>query len=154
MDESKSDIELMKSRAELARLAYGEQIIRCINRDPEEMEGFLMLDGNVHMARWWRAFAVAKREGHPDFIRGLVTYLISNYLGEPDRQKQKILVEQIKRKEIHFENITCEILSGTRLRWRHIFMLVGKEFNPTREREFVRDIFLRLTKEEESIKNS
>lgn len=153
MDESKSDIELLKSRAELARLAYGEQIIRCTNRDPEEMEGFLMLDGNEEMARWWRAFAIAKREGHPEFIRGLVTYMISNYLGDSDRQKQRILVQQIRLGKMRFDNLTCEILSGTRLRWRHVFLLVGKEFNPTRERELVKQIYVRLKSEEESVKN-
>ncbi|MBI1729899.1 hypothetical protein HY229_03790 [Candidatus Acetothermia bacterium] len=154
MDESKSDIELLKSRAELARLAYGEQIIRCTNREPEEMEGFLMLDGNEEMGRWWRAFAIAKREGHPDFIRGLVTYMISNYLGDSDRLKQKILVQQIRLGKVRFDNLTCEILSGTRLRWRHVFLLVGKEFNPTRERELVKQIYIRLRSAEESVKNS
>jgi hypothetical protein len=117
------------------------------------MEGFLMLDGNEEMARWWRAFAIAKREGHPEFIRGLVTYMISNYLGDSDRQKQRILVQQIRLGKMRFDNLTCEILSGTRLRWRHVFLLVGKEFNPTRERELVKQIYVRLKSEEESVKN-
>ena len=130
MDESRSDVELLKARAELARLAYGEQIIRCTNREPEDMEGFLMLDGEVEMARWWRAFAVAKREGHADYIRGLVAYLISNHVGDHDRKKQKQLISQIRSGEVKFEDLTTEILMGTKLRWRHIFVLVGKEFNP------------------------
>lgn len=144
-----SDIELLKARAELGRLAYGEQIIRCTNREPEEMEGFLILDGEIDKARWWRAFAVAKREGHPDYIRGLVTYLMSNFVDEVDKPKQKLLIQQIKQGEIQFEDLTIEILRGTRLRWRHIFRLVGREFNPTREREFVKDIYLRMREEEE-----
>lgn len=148
-ESSMSDFELLKARAELARLAYGEQIIRCTNREPEEMEGFLMLDGEIEKARWWRAFAVAKREGHADYIRGLVTYVMSNFVDEVDKKKQKLLVDQIKRGEVKFEDLTIEILRGTRLRWRHIFLLVGKEFNPTREREFVKDIYMRMRAEEE-----
>lgn len=152
--DDRSDIELLKARAELARLAYGEQIIRCTNREPEDMEGFLVLDGNVEMGRWWRSFAVAKREGHADYIRGLVTYLISNHVGDADKKKQRNLIKQIRAGEVKFEDLTSEMLMGTKLRWRHIFVLVGKEFNPTREREFVKSIYLRLEEQEESIKNS
>ena len=154
MDESRSDVELLKARAELARLAYGEQIIRCTNREPEDMEGFLVLDGEVEMARWWRSFAVAKREGHANYVRGLVTYLISNHVGDVDKKKQKNLIKQIRSGEVRFEDLTAEMLMGTKLRWRHIFILVGKEFNPPREREFVKSIYLRLTAQEESVHNS
>ncbi len=139
----------LRSRIELARLAYGEQIIQCTNRDPEEVEGLLMLDGEVEKARWWRAFAVAKREGHSDYIRGLLAYMISHHLGELDRQKQRDLMKRIERGEVHLKDLTLEQLAGTRLRWKHIFQLVGKELNPTREKEFVKQIYERLKQEEE-----
>jgi len=129
-------------------LAYGEQIIRCTNLPPEAVEGFLMLDGEVEKARWWRAFAVAKREGHADYIRGLLVYLISNNLGEFDRAKQRWLVERIERGEVRLKDLTIEMIAGTKLRWKHIFQLVGKEFNPTREKAFVKRIYERLRREE------
>ncbi len=138
----------LTARMELARLAYGEQIIRCTNLPPEEVEGFLMLDGEVEKARWWRAFAVAKREGHADYIRGLLVYLISNNLGEFDRAKQRWLVERIERGEVQLKDLTIEMIAGTKLRWKHIFKLVGKEFNPTREKAFVKRIYERLRREE------
>jgi hypothetical protein len=138
---------------ELARLAYGEQIIRCTNRAPEEVEGFLMLDGEVEKARWWRAFAVAKREGHANYIRGLLVYLISNNLGELDRAKQRRLVERIEKGQVKLKDLTIEMIAGTKLRWKHIFQLVGKEFNPTREKEFVKRIYERLRREEECLSN-
>ncbi|OGF54145.1 MAG: hypothetical protein A2Z21_07170 [Candidatus Fraserbacteria bacterium RBG_16_55_9] len=139
----------LKARAELARLAYGEQILQCTNRDPEEMTGFLMLDGEIEKARLWRAFAIAKREGSSDYIRGMVAYMISHEVGECNRQKQKNLIECIERSEVHLKDLTFEQLAGTHLRWRHIFQLLGKEFNPTREKEFVKQVYERLKKEEE-----
>lgn len=144
----------LKTRMELARLAYGEQIIQCTNRDPETIEGFLMLDGEIEKARWWRAFAVAKREGHSDYIRGLLAYLISHHLGPFDRGKQRRLTRRIKEGGIHLKDLTCEELSGTRLKWRHIFTLVGKEFNPTREKAFVQRIYDRLRSQEEYLPNA
>ena len=146
-DELKS---LLKARAELARLAYGEQILQCTNRDAEDVAGLLMLDGNVEKARLWRAFAIAKREGATDYIRGMVAYMISHEAGKRDRQRQKELIRKIEHGEVHLKDLTFERLAGTYLRWRHIFQLVGKEFNPTREKEFVRDIYDRLRRAEES----
>jgi hypothetical protein len=140
---------LLKARAELARLAYGEQILQCTNRDAEDVAGFLMLDGNVDKARLWRAFAIAKREGKADHIRGMVAYMISHEAGNQDRQKQKELIRQIEQGEVHLKDLSFEKLAGTHLRWRHIFQLVGKEFNPTREKEFVRAIYERLRRNEE-----
>lgn len=139
----------LKAKAELARLAYGEQILQCTNRDPEDMVGFLMLDGEVEKARLWRAFAIAKREGSTEYIRGMVAYMISHEVGERHRRKQKELIEHIERGEVHLKDLTFERLAGTHLRWRHIFQLVGKEFNPTREKEFIKQIYERLKKEEE-----
>ena len=153
MPEGQAEYNLA-ARMELARLAYGEQIIRCTNRAPEEVEGFLMLDGEVEKARWWRAFAVAKREGHADYIRGLLVYLISNNLGEFDRAKQRRLIERIEKGQIKLRDLTIEMIAGTKLRWKHIFQLVGKEFNPTREKEFVKRIYERLKREEECLSSS
>jgi hypothetical protein len=139
----------LKARAELARLAYGEQILQCTNRDPEDMAGLLMLDGEVEKARLWRAFARAKREGSVDYIRGMVAYMFSHELAERDRKKQQDLIRQIERGEVHLKDLTFERLAGTHLRWKHIFRLVGREFNPTREKALVKEIYERLKKEEE-----
>jgi len=144
----------LRAQMELARLAYGEQIIRCTNRDPEEVEGLLMLDGEVEKARWWRAFAVAKREGHADYIRGLLAYLISHHAAELDRAKQRRLIALIEEGKVHLKDLSYEKLVGTHLRWRHIFKLVGKEFNPTREKEHVKRIYERLKREEECLSNT
>ncbi len=153
MSEERVEYDL-RARIELARLAYGEQIIRCTDRDPKEMEGFLMLDGEIEKARWWRAFAAAKREGRRDYVRGLLSYLISNNLGNPDRRKQKRLIQKIEDGDVSLRSLTIEELSGTRLKWKHIFRLVGQEFNPTREKEFIKRIYERLKREEECISNS
>lgn len=153
MSEERVEYDL-QARIELARLAYGEQIIRCTDRDPQEMEGFLMLDGEIEKARWWRAFAVAKREGRRDYVRGLLVYLVSNNIGDPDRKKQKQLIQRIENGDVSLRNLTIEGLSGTRLKWKHIFRLVGREFNPTREKEFIKRIYERLKREEECISNS
>lgn len=152
MSEERVEYDL-QARIELARLAYGEQIIRCTDRDPQEMEGFLMLDGEVEKARWWRAFAVAKREGRRDYVRGLLAYLVSNNFGESDRKKGKRLAARIENGEVGLRTLTIEELAGTRLKWKHIFRLVGREFNPTREKEFIRRIYERLKREEECLSN-
>ncbi len=145
----KYGVQWILARIEQARIAYGEQIIQCTNRAPEEMEGFLMLDGQIEKARMWRAFAVAKREGNPDYIRGLLVYLMSHQLGPPDRRKRDALVREIEQGRVRLQDLTAERLAGTRLKWDHVFRLVGREFNPTREKEFVRRIYERLTREEE-----
>jgi hypothetical protein len=118
------------------------------------MEGLLTRDGEVEKARWWRAFAVAKREGHADYIRGLLAYLISHHIGQLDRKKQKRLIQRIEQGKVNLRDLTYEELAGTHLRWKHIFKLVGKEFNPTREKEFVKHIYERLRREEECFSNS
>ncbi|GEM_PF-686446 len=142
-------VQWIIARIEQARIAYGEQILQCTNRSPEEMEGFLMLDGEVEKARMWRAFAVAKREGNPDYVRGLLAYLLSHQLGRPDRRKREALVRAIEEGRVRLQDLTVEQLAGTRLKWTHIFRLVGKEFNPTREKAFIRRIYERLQREEE-----
>ena len=147
----KYGVQWITARIEQARLAYGEQIIQCTNRAPEEMEGFLMLDGEVEKARMWRAFAVAKREGHADYVRGLLVYLLSHQIGRPDPRKRETLIREIERGRVRLQNLTIERLAGTRLKWDHIFRLVGREFNPTREKEFVKRIYERLTREEEGL---
>jgi len=126
---------------ESARLAYGEQIIRCTNPPPEQVEDFLSLDGELGKARQWLAFAHAKREGNADAIRGLLVYLCSHGAETVDRPKRAWLLEQIEDKRIRMEQLTLEMISGTRLNWSHVFALVGKEFNPTREKERVAQIF-------------
>ena len=134
---------LMVNKAEIARLAYAEHIIRCSEQDPEKVEELLSLDGDLDKARKWMALAYAKREGDPDKIRGLIVYLLSN-TGRPDERKRAWLIEQIETGRIGFADMTYELLQGTRLEWSHIFKLVGKEFNPTREKERVRRIYERL----------
>jgi hypothetical protein len=136
-------------RIELARLAYGEQILRCTNRGPDEVQGLLTLDGEEEKALKWMAFAVAKREGNADHIRGLLAYLVSHHLGRSDRKKRKSLVAEIDKGTIKLKDLTFEQLSGTQLRWEQIFKLVGHEFNPTRERELIKQIYDRLAREAE-----
>ena len=133
----------MVNKAEIARLAYAEHIIRCSEQDPEKVEELLSLDGDLEKAWKWMALAYAKREGDPDKIRGLIVYLLSN-LGKLDTQKRKWLIDQIEAGKIKFADMTYEMLQGTKLEWVHIFKLVGKEFNPTREKERVRRIYERL----------
>ena len=147
-DEDQLDLS---ARMDLARLAYGEQIIRCTNRPPEDVDGFLMLDGEVEKARWWRAFAVAKREGNRDYVRGLLAYLMSHHLDERDTTKQQHLAERIDSGQVGLSDLTLETLSGTALTWQDVFRLVGTEFNPTREKALVQEIYQRLTAEEECL---
>jgi hypothetical protein len=141
---------ILDTRIELARLAYGEQILRCVNREPEEVQGLLTLDGAVKQAMKWMALAIAKREGKADHIRGLLAYQASHQLGRLDRRKRQLLVTQIGRGEVKLRDLTFERLAGTRLRWEQIFQLVGHEFNPTREKELVIRIYDRLIEEEKA----
>jgi hypothetical protein len=141
----------LSARMDLARLAYGEQIIRCANRPPEDVEGFLMLDGEVEKARWWRAFAVAKREGNRDYVRGLLAYLMSHHLDARDATKQRHLAQQIQAGRIGLSDLTIEMLSGAALTWQDVFRLVGTEFNPTREKALVQEIYQRLSQAEECL---
>ncbi len=141
----------LSARMDLARLAYGEQIIRCINRPPEDVEGFLMLDGEVEKARWWRAFAVAKREGNRDYVRGLLAYLMSHHLDARNATKQRHLSERIHSGALGLEDLTIEMLSGAALTWQDVFRLVGTEFNPTREKALIQEIYQRLTRTEECL---
>jgi hypothetical protein len=136
-------------QAEVVRLAYAEHIVRCTEQDPERMEELLSLDGDLEKARKWMALAYAKREGDPKKICGLVAYLLSNYGAvEEDKEKRRWLVSQIERRRVNLNDLTYELLKGTKLEWQHIFRLVGKEFNPTREKERVKRWYERLTKHE------
>ena len=137
-------------QAEVIRLAYAEHIIRCNEQDPRRVEGLLSLDGDLEKARKWMALALAKRERNPERIRGLVAYLLSNYgAAEEDPEKRRWLIGEIEKGRIGLDDLTYEILKGTRLEWRHIFALVGKEFNPTREKERVKRWYLKLVEAEE-----
>lgn len=138
--------ELLWEEAEVIRLAYGEHIIRCSEQDPRQVEGLLSLDGEVEKARKWMAIALAKREKDPSHIQGLVAYLFS-HIGTLDRTKREWLLRGIEEGKVKLEELTYEMLKGTYLEWRHIFALVGKEFNPTRERERIKRIYEKLLNE-------
>lgn len=113
------------------------------------MEELLSLDGDLEKAHKWMALAYAKREGEPDKICGLVAYLLSNYgTVEEDKEKRRWLVRQIEREKIRVNDLTYEVLRGTKLEWQHIFKLVGREFNPTREKERVKRWYQWLTEHE------
>lgn len=129
-----------------ARLAYAEHLIRCTDLDPQDMEAFLSLDGDLDQARRWLAFGYAKRRYDPDHVRGLLVYLFSHYYksSPDDHSKRKLLVQAIKRRAIELSELTIEKLSGTYLKWDEIFALVGKEFNPSRAKERVRAIYEEL----------
>jgi len=138
-------MEAYDLRIELARLAYGERIMRCTNQAPSPaLEDLLSLDGELNKARLWLALAQAKREGNPDFVRGLLCYLFSQ-VGRLDPHKRRRLVERIERGELHLKDLTQEQLIGSHLEWKHIFQLVGREFNPTREKARVREIYEQIT---------
>lgn len=126
---------------EYARLAYGEQIIRSTHLPPEEVKDFLSLDGDLESARQWLAFAHAEREGDSGAVRGLLVYLCSHGTDSVDRPKRAWLLEQIKQKKLGISDLTIEMLVGTHLNWSHVFELVGKEFNPTREKDRVKSIY-------------
>jgi len=141
-------LHLAPYHAEVIRLAYAEHIVRCNEQDPWMVEGLLSLDGDLEKARKWMALALAKREGNPDRIRGLVAYLLSNYGAvEEDPEKRRWLIAEIEGGRIGLADLTYEILKGTRLEWRHIFNLVGREFNPSREKARVKRWYLRLSEE-------
>lgn len=132
-------------RVELARLAYGERIMRCTNQAASPaLEDLLSLDGELAKARLWLALAIAKRRGNSNFIRGLLAYLFSQ-VGRLDPNKRRRLIERIERGEVHFRDLTQEQLINTHLEWQHIFELAGHEFNPTREKARVRDIYEQIT---------
>jgi len=128
----------MSPNIEHARLAYGQQIIRSTNLPPERVEALLSLDGDVERARQWLAFAHAAREGDSCAVRGLLVYLCSHSVDKVDRKKRAWLLERIEQREVSLADLTLEMLVGTHLNWNHVFALVGKEFNPTREKQRVR----------------
>jgi hypothetical protein len=139
----------MDNSIEVIRLAYCEHMIRDNDLDPEEMEDLLCLDGQVEKAYRWLAFGIAKRRYDPDRVRGLLIYLVSNEFStaanrEERDKKREWLVQRIEQKRIRMQDLTIEMLAGTALRWEHIFALVGKEFNPTREKDRIREIYLEL----------
>jgi len=136
----------MGPNIEHARLAYGQQIIRSTNLPPDRVETLLSLDGDLDRARQWLAFAHAAHEGDGCAVRGLLVYLCSHSADEVDRKKRKWLLEQISQKKVSLSNLTLEILIGTHLNWSHVFRLVGKEFNPTREKQRVRQSYEQLVR--------
>ncbi|MBI1743540.1 hypothetical protein HYR54_10815 [Candidatus Acetothermia bacterium] len=131
----------MRIHIEFARLAYGEQVMRCTNRPVEMVSDLLCMDGEYEKAHKWIALAIAKRQGDPDIIRGLLAYFFSNYTGKPNLQRRRYLIEQIENRRLHLKDCSYEMLAGTCLSWDHVFQLCGKSFNPTREKERVRKIF-------------
>lgn len=141
---------VMPYQAEVVRLAYAEHIVRCNEQDPWRVEDLLSLDGDLEKAHKWMALAYAKRERNPERIRGLVAYLLSNYgEAEEEPQKRRWLIGEIEEGRVGLGDLTYETLKGTRLEWRHIFILVGKEFNPTREKERVKRWYQRLREKDE-----
>lgn len=136
----------LSTLAQQIRLAYAEHLIRCTDLPPAEMEDFLSLDGDLDQARRWLAFGYAKRRYDPDHVRGLLVYLFSNYYPAPvhDPTKGKLLRRGIARKHVKFNDLTIEKISGTRLDWAEVFQLTGKEFNPTRVKERIVEIYEEL----------
>lgn len=135
----------MEVRIELARLAYAELILRCTNEPPETVEDLLSLDGELEKARRWFTFAEAKRRFDPNIVRGLLVYLFSHYASaEFAPRKRDQLVQEINQGRVRMRDLTIERLAGTRLSWEHIFQLVGKQFNPTREKEKIKELYLQL----------
>ncbi len=129
-----------------ARLAYAEHLIRCTDLPPGEMEDLLSLDGDLDTARRWLALGYAKRRYDPREVQGLLIYLFSNYYPSPidDPAKGKLLRRAIARKTVKLSELTIEKISGTRLDWAEVFQLVGKEFNPTRVKERIVEIYEEL----------
>ena len=128
------------------RLAYAEHLIRCTDLPPSEMEDLLSLDGDLDAARRWLAFGYAKRCYDPDHVRGLLAYLFSNYYPSPidDPTKGELLRQAIARNRVKLSELTIEKISGTKLNWAEVFQLVGKEFNPTRVKERIVEIYEEL----------
>ncbi len=135
---------------EVARLVYGERIIRCTNQDPRLVQGLLSLDGQTDKAALWLACARAKRQGEADHVRGLLAYLFS-HVGPLNPEKRAWLISQIEQKEIGFRNLTQEMLVGTYLDWSHVFQLAGRKFNPSRVRERVRRLYQQILLESQSV---
>ena len=131
----------MRIHIEFARLAYGEQVMRCTNRPVETVSELLCMDGEYAKAHKWMALAIAKRQGDPAIIRGLLAYFFANYTGKPDSEKRAYVIQLITNSKLHLKDCSYELLSGTRLSWDQIFQLCGKSFNPTREKERVRKIY-------------
>ncbi len=128
------------------RLAYAEHLMRCTDLPPAEMEDLLSLDGDLDQARRWLALGYAKRRYDPDHVRGLLVYLFSNYypsLGD-DPAKGTLLRRAIARKRVKLSELTLEKISGTKLSWEEVFQLVRKEFNPTRVKERIIEIYEEL----------
>ena len=135
----------MEVRIEFARLAYAENILRCTNDPPEMVEDLLSLDGHLEKARKWFVFAEAKKRFDPDVVRGLLVYLFSHYTSaEFDPRKREALVREIVEGRVRMRDLTIERLAGTRLSWEHIFRLVGRQFNPTREKEKIKELYTQL----------
>ncbi|MCX8103956.1 MAG: hypothetical protein N3E42_05970 [Candidatus Bipolaricaulota bacterium] len=128
------------------RLAYAEHLIRCTDLPPAEMEDFLSLDGDLDQARRWLALGYAKRRYDPDPVRGLLVYLFSNYYPPlvDDPTKGVLLRRAIARKSVKLSELTLEKIIGTKLEWTEVFQLVGKEFNPTRVKERIVEIYEEL----------
>lgn len=128
------------------RLAYAEHLIRCTDLPPAEMEDFLSLDGDLDAAQRWLALGYAKRRYDPDHVRGLLVYLFSNYYPPlvDDSAKGDLLRRAIARKRVKLSELTIEKISGTKLDWSEVFQLVGKEFNPTRVKERIIEIYEEL----------
>lgn len=132
--------------AQQIRLAYAEHLMRCTDLPPAKMEDFLSLDGDLDQARRWLAFGHAKRRYDPNDVRGLLVYLFSNYYPPPidDHAKGELLRQAIARKRVKLSELTIEKISGTKLDWAEVFQLVGKEFNPTRVKERIVQIYEEL----------
>jgi hypothetical protein len=45
---------------------------------------------------------------------------------------------------VKLSELTIEKISGTKLNWAEVFQLVGKEFNPTRVKERIVEIYEEL----------
>ncbi len=127
------------------RLAYAEHLMRCTDPPPTEMEDLLSLDGDLEQAWRWLAFGYAKRRYDPDHVRGLLIYLFSNYYPSwTDNPKGELLRRAIARQRVKPSDLTIEKISGTKLNWAEVFQLVGKEFNPTRVKERIVEIYEEL----------
>ncbi len=136
----------LSALAQQIRWAYAEHVMRCTDLPPAEMEDLLSLDGDLDQARRWLALGYAKRRYDPDHVRGLLVYLFSNYYPSPidDPAKGELLRKAIANKRVKLSELTIEKISGTKLDWAEVFQLVGKEFNPTRVKERIVEIYEEL----------
>jgi hypothetical protein len=132
----------LSALAQRIRWAYAEHLIRCNDPDPEDMEELLRLDRAEEDALYWLAFGYAKRRYDPDHVRGLLAYLISQYPAPTDDPaRREFLLRAIREKKISISDLTVEKLCGTHLNWEEIFRLTGKEFNPSRTKDHVREVY-------------